>query len=436
MNILRRIPFWAAVALLIYMPFHIFLAQSLSLATGGLEVWKVGKDVFLAVAALFTICLVWRQRAGDKRFWWLVGAALAYFGLHILLWALHSELYQKSAILGTIYNTRLPAFLVLGYGAALLTPVKFVFSSVLKIILGVSTAVALLGVIQYFLPSDLLSHVGYGVERGTKAAFFIEDRPDLPRIMSTLREPNALGAYLILPLAAITSLLLKTRTGRVRYMFGSMFLLHIAAIFLTFSRSAWLGTLLVIALVAGWHYKKYFGMLKRFWPVAAVAVLVCMTVAFVARDTPPFQRYIIHSDPSERVADLDSNDLHILLAKQGLEGIAAQPLGHGPGTAGLVSIQNPAGGQLTENYYIQIGYEVGVVGLAVFIALNIWVYRMLCRRGGQAAIILCSSFWAYVLINMLLHSWSNEAVAAQWWILAGLAAVAGDGNRPVGNIRP
>ena len=136
----------------------------------------------------------------------------------------------------------------------------------------------------------------------------------------------------------------------------------------------------------------------------------------------------MHSDPTEQVADLDSNDLHVLLAKQGLEGIVSQPFGHGPGTAGLVSIQNPDGGQLTENYYIQIGYEVGIVGLVVFLVLNALVYLRLWRRGDYVSVILCSSFWAYVLINMLLHTWSNEAVATQWWLFAGVAIAATGGG--------
>jgi len=422
MHIVRRIPLWAAITLLVYMPFHIFLAQSLSLLTGGLEAWKIGKDVFLAAAVLFTICLVWQQKVGNSLFRWLVGLSAVYFLAHLALWLSHPGLYQQSAVLGTIYNMRLPAFLVLGYGAALLYPGKFVFSSVIKLVLIVSTAVAGLGILQYFLPSDLLAHLGYGLERGTRTAFFIEDNPDLPRIMSTLREPNALGAYLLLPAAALLALFFKEQKSRVRYMFAFALLVHLAAIFLTHSRSAWLGAALALVLVSWWRFGRTIRVwLRRFWPVATGLVLVVVAAAFALRDTAFFQRYIVHSEPTEQVADLDSNDLHVLLAKEGLEGIADKPLGHGPGTAGLVSIRNPEGGQLTENYYIQIGYEVGVLGLAVFIALNALVYVRLRRLHGDFAAALCASFWAYVLMNMLLHTWSNETLAAQWWTLAGMA---------------
>ncbi len=89
-----------------------------------------------------------------------------------------------------------------------------------------------------------------------------------------------------------------------------------------------------------------------------------------------------------------------------------------------MSIQNPGGGLLTENYYIQIAYEVGVIGIVLFLAVHVLVYRKLARQKSILAICLLASFWGYVLVNMLLHIWSNEAVAAQWWLQAGLAMTA------------
>ena len=421
MQILRRIPYWATIALLVYMPFHIFLAQSLSLFTGVLEVWKIGKDVILALAVLFIICLVWHQKEGNRLFNWLVGLSAVYFGLHLLLWGLNPGIYRDSAILGTIYNMRLPGFLVLGYGAVLLNPTKFVFSSILKVLLFVSTVVAALGVLQYLLPKDLLTHLGYGLDRGARPAFFIDDNPDFPRIMSTLREPNALGAYLILPFTALLLLIMKAKEQKRRFLLVGVAVLHAAAIFLTFSRSAWLGAALAVALALWWQYRAGLaGITKRWWPLMAAVVVMLCVVAFTQRNSSFVNSYITHSTPEE-VEDLDSNDYHWLLVRQGAEGIIDRPEGHGPGTAGLVSIQNPAGSFLTENYYVQIGYEVGVLGLAVFLAITILVYRQLMRRGDYVAAALLASFWAYVLTNMFLHTWGNEAVAAQWWLLAGLA---------------
>jgi hypothetical protein len=421
MRNLKKIPYVASLILLAYMPFHIFLSQSLSLITGGLDLWKIGKDIVLALAVVFTICLVWQQRKGSKAFNILVLLTAVYGALHLVLWLTHPGLYDRSAMLGIIYNMRLPLSAILGYGAVLLWS-KFDFSSVIKIILLVSTVVAGLGVLQYFLPNDILTHLGYSLDRGARAAFFVENNPNLPRIMSTLREPNALGAYLVLPITAIGLFLLKTTDANKRYMLAGMLGLHLLAVFLTFSRSAWLAAGLALALVVWWHFRALMlALLRRFWLVIAGLILVAGSIAFAARNTTVYQQYIVHSDPQEQVADLDSNDLHTLLIEEGLKGIAKEPLGHGPGTAGLASIQNPKGGQLTENYYVQIGYEIGIAGLLLFVGINAWLYLRIWKRHDEVAIILCASFWAYVLTNMLLHTWSNEAVAIQWWLLAGMA---------------
>jgi hypothetical protein len=403
------------------MPFHVFISQSVSLATGGLDLWKIGKDVVLALAVVFTICLVWLQKKGTPAFTILVACAAVYGALHLVVWLANPDSYERSAMLGIVYNMRLPLAAVLGYGAVLLLP-KFVFSSVMRWIVVVSTVVASLGVLQYFLPSDLLTHLGYSMDRGVRAAFFIDDHPDLPRIMSTLREPNALGAYLLLPIAALAAFILRIADRNKRFMATGALGLHLLAVFLTFSRSAWLAVGLVLLLVGWWNFRtSIMQVLRRFWPVVACLVLLAGFSFFALRNTPFFQQYIIHSNPEEQVADLDSNDLHVLLVKEGLEGMADQPLGHGPGTAGLASIQNPQGGQLTENYYVQIGYELGILGLLLFLALNAWLYWRIWKYGGLAAVVLCASFWGYVVTNMLLHTWSNEAVAIQWWILAGMA---------------
>ncbi len=354
----------------------------------------------------------------------LVCLGSVYFGLHLLLWGLNPDIYRESAILGTIYNMRLPGFLVLGYGAVLLNPSKFVFSSVLKVVLVISTVVAALGVAQYFLPKDLLSHFGYGLDRGAREAFFIDDKLEFPRIMSTLREPNALGAYLILPFTALLLLVTMTKDKKRQFLVAGAAILHAAAIFLTFSRSAWLGAALAAVLALWWQHKaQLVPALKRWWPLLAAAIVLVCFVAFTQRNSSFVSSYITHSTPEE-VEDLDSNDYHWLLVRQGAEGIIDRPGGHGPGTAGLVSIQNPDKPFLTENYYIQIGYEVGILGLAVFLAISVLVYLQLMRRGDYVATVLLAAFWAYVLTNMLLHTWSNEAVATQWWLLAGLAVAA------------
>lgn len=425
MDILRRIPYYGMLALLVYMPFHIFLAQSLSLATGGLEVWKVAKDVFVFGLVLFGICLVFINRAGQKWFYWLLGLSVLYGVIHLLLWAANLDIFKESAILGLVHNLRLPGFALIGAAAVLLNKDKFVFSLVIKIVLIVSTIVALIAVVQYFLPKDILTHFGYSLERGARPAFFIDDNPTLPRVFSTLREPNALGAYLIIPVCLLLNMAIRAKGSAGRLRFWSLFLLHMLALVLAFSRSAWLGAALAITLVLLWSLRDVLlRTIRRFWPFLLAAAVLLAVGLYQVHDLAFIQGYITHATVDE-TNDLDSNDYHALLLREGLEGVADKPFGHGPGTAGLASIRSPGGGQLTENYFVQIAYEVGLAGLALFATLLVFVYLALRRQKSWVTTSLLASFWGYIVMNMLLHTWSNEAVAAQWWLLAGAIIVYG-----------
>lgn len=420
MQIAKRLPYYASLILLAYMPFHLFLAQSLSLITGGLDVWKVAKDVLVGLLTLFVICMVFAVRRTSRTFWLLSGVLTGYGLLHVVLWLAHRDIYAQSAILGTVYNVRLLCFLVIGYGAVRLYPGLLPLRPVRMIVFGAATLVALLGVLQYFLPPDILTHVGYGIERGARANFSIDDAAGFTRIMSTLRDPNSLGAFLLIPMA-MTVLALLQKGPRYREMLcGGALALMTLALFMTFSRSAWMAAVVTIGLTVLWQYRdRAMVFVKRFGILLVSLIIVGAVVAYSQRHSAFVTSYITHS--SQGSSDIDSNEYHWLFVKQGLDGIAQQPLGHGPGTAGLASIQNPKGSFLTENYYVQIGYELGVFGLLFFVAVQVWLYVRLWRqRSDPLAVVLLASFWGYVLMNMLLHTWSNEAVACQWWLLAGI----------------
>ncbi len=415
------------VAFLIYMPLHIFLSQSLSLITGGLEIWKVAKDVLLGVLTLFTICLIWaKQGRAPRWFTALVGITAGYGGLHLLVWLLHPESYAQSALLSATYNVRLFCLAIVGAGATLLTPQMFTFRSIRRLVIGVSSLVALLAVLQYWLPADTLSHLGYSLDRGVRSDFFIDDNPGFPRVMSTLRDPNSLGAYLLVPLALLTGMVARLREIKTtwrRWLAVGILALHLMALYLTFSRSAWVAAFVAVGVTLWWQFSSQFvRILRKWWPVGVAVIVLLVAAGYWQRNNQVIDGILTHSTAAQ-LGDIDSNEYHWMYVTRGIAGIVDKPLGHGPGTAGLASIQNPHGGLLTENYYVQIGYEIGVMGLMLFIAANVWVYLHIVRRHDQWKAVLLATFWSYVLMNMLLHTWSNEAVAAQWWLLAGIALV-------------
>lgn len=415
---LKRIPAIGLYTVLIYMPLHIFLSQSLSLATGGLDIWKIAKDVVLFVLVVITVLLMYLQKKDDRSFRVFTGLTAAYAATHLVMWALHPNIYTQSALIGTIYNTRLVGFLLLGYGAVKLAPDLLTRNKVITVMLVMSTIVATLGVIQYFLPADILTNVGYSIERGVKPSFAIDDKADLPRIMSTLRDPNSLGAYLLLP---ITFLLISvSQKNKNRMMYAGMLGIHLLALFLTFSRAAWAGLGIVALILLFTKGRMYLAKHKEVLIGLIVGFVVVTGLLVVVRDNYVVENIIFHSDENT-TAELDSNERHLQYALGGIGTIVSDPLGYGPGTAGIVSINNPGGGLLTENYYVQIAHEVSIIGLAVFVAIVAYVLHQLLKQKELLSYELVVTMAAYIAMGFVMHLWSNEAVAAQWWLLAGAA---------------
>lgn len=418
MKFINRLPAYIVYALIVYMPFHVFLTQSVSLATGGLNEWKVAKDVVLILALILTLVLVWGQRKGTKLFNRLVLASVLYGLIYLVVWAVNPDIYRQTALLGTLYNTRVVGYALLGVGANILAPQLLSEKRLIKVVVSVAAMVAFLGLIQYFLPKDTLTHFGYSVTRGVKPAFFIDDKVNLPRIMSTLRDPNSLGAYLVLPICLAVGLFMKTQKRRL--LFGGLIILQLLALFLTFSRGGLVAAIIAIGVLIVLQFRQWLrAHLMLIAKISIVLVVVFGVVGYTQRNRYVTQNVILHSDKST-VALQDSNDLHVSFARKGAIATAERPFGHGPGTAGIVSIQNQHGGVLTENYYVQLGYEVGVLGLAVFLAIWAYVVLELNKRRSMLTYSLLASAAAYAFLCLIMHLWSNEAVAAQWWLLSGV----------------
>jgi hypothetical protein len=421
MNVIKKYLYFAALGLFVYMPFHIFLSQWLSTATGGLDAWKIAKDVFTAILVSGLVLTVLLTRKFTRLYLWLLGFAVIYLFLHLLLLVTTHQPHD-TGLLATVYNNRLIWYLLIGYSLALLRPRRSDTQLFVRVLIVVSTVVCLIGLAQWVLPKDVMTHFGYSVSRGVKPAFFIDDKPDLPRVFSTIRDPNSLGAFLILPITILVEALLRGWRSNRRMLISGLLLLHGLVLCLTFSRSALLGAFLAVGalLVLRYGPKARQHASKLVIP-AVVLVVVLLGGIFLLKDQYVVQNVVFHSDENTR--QTDSNNLHLQLIAKGVEGIIEKPLGHGPGTAGLVST-HLSKGFLTENYYIQIGYEVGVLGLILFVALlvpilgRLWEARRLTP--GQA---LIASFVGLSFMNLLLHTWSNEAVAVAWFMLAGLALV-------------
>lgn len=408
------------------MPLHIFLSTWIGTSFGILDFAKVAKDVVLVIgflmALLASVRQSWFRDLLRDRLIWLIASYI----LLTLVLALIRPTDQDAEVLGIVYNTRFLVFFVYGWLLTRLFVSKQLVRRATGLVLGVGGLVALFGIAQYmFLPDDALTRIGYSRDNGVLPAFFIDDKPDLERIMSTVRDPNSFGSYIIIIGSFALVAWVRAHSRKVRQYGLWLLILSALGLILTFSRSAWLGFVLAVVVVAAIGLNERRAWLRAhrgivFGGIAASVVMLGLGL-FMVRDSYLVQNIVFHADESTVLED--PNEKRARFIKESVDDIAEHPLGTGPGTAGLVSIHNDTQGTvLNENYYLQIAQEVGLLGLALFVAILVAVSRRLYRLAGsdQFALGLLASFAGLALTNLLVHIWSNEAVAYTWWGLAGL----------------
>lgn len=403
-------------AILVILPFHELLAVWIGSNSEHLDLVRIWKEILISLMVPPVIWLVWRT--AGLRTWaarsWVLRLYAVYFVLHLVLgsWALISHRVVASALIYSfIVNLRFIGFFLICAVAA--AGCRFLKDNWTRLVIWPSVAVIVFGLLQKFvLPLDFLRHLGYGPK--TIPAYQTVDADiHYRRIQSSLRGANPLGAYLVLIIStAIVGL--KARWLRVLYLLAALI-----TIFLTYSRSAWIG------LVTSFAALIYLGGRKLSPRITTVFLMTIVLVAaglYVFRGSQTVQDTLLHTS-NRSTSALTSNEARTSALHQAASDVVHQPLGGGPGTAGPASARNtghPA--RIAENYYLQIGQEVGIVGLVVFLVIILAVAKELwLRRADGLAKLLLASLVGISIINLISHAWVDDTLSLIWWGLAGIA---------------
>jgi hypothetical protein len=406
--------------LIIYMPFHLLLSRWLSLYTGGLMVWEVGKDILTLIALIISIYVIIKNNLLKNPYLKALFVLSIFYGLIHLVFLLSPIVDRHAVIVATTYNGRLIAYLFIGIAATTMSDKNY-FNRLQKLIIIISTITVIIAIFQYLLPKDLMTHFGYSIERGAKPNFFIDDKPQFPRLMSTLRDPNSYGAYLIFPITLLWISIINNYKKNKSKFLVIILLAHFIVLFLTYSRSALIGVIASMGIsTAIMHTSSIKKILRKYLKIIPVIMLVLGVGLVMGQKNTIVQNIIFHSD--RQTVEADPNEKRIAVQKQAIENILRNPEGHSPGTAGQVAFSNrKLPGIITENYYLQIAYEVGLVGLLVFVCIIVLTYLLiLSSRDTKGKALLLSTLWGYLIISFLTHLWSNEAVSVQWWFTSGV----------------
>jgi len=416
------------LALMLLLPFHAFISTWGGSTIGPLSAWKAWKDILLASLVLLAIVQAFIDPEMFRQIWkyWITKLIFVYGLLHVAV-ALFVGNQTEPLLLGLSINLRmLSIFLV---AEVVFYYIKVTKQDLTKVLLAPAVVVVGFGLLQVlFLPYDFLRHFGY-MEGITIAPFnTIDQQLDQLRIMSTLRGPNPLGSYLILPGVVILSFVIgfmvrfyknKTRKRASNLLFATCSLLAtLVVLYGSHSRSAWLGFVIACGVCVLLTVSSKWRLVLIGLGIAGL--LVGSAGLYQMRESSFVQNVILHDNPDVGPSQTSNSD-HLLALKDAAQDIGERPLtGCGPGCAGPASFYDSDGAKLSENYYLQVGQEVGVIGIGLFCAIILLVGRELFKqRSNSLALALFASLVGISVANMLLHVWADDTLAYVWWGLAG-----------------
>ncbi|KKU20431.1 MAG: hypothetical protein UX30_C0001G0039 [Candidatus Saccharibacteria bacterium GW2011_GWA2_46_10] len=410
---------WIVAAILVLLPFHALLTTWAGSNLGHLDLFRIWKEIILTLILPLAAYLAWTSP--QIKHWLLNSWVTRLFGVYILLhailgvWALLTDKTTGSAVVySLIVNLRFVGFWLIC--AVLAARSDFLEKHWQKILIIPAAVVIIFGIFQALaLPMDFLRHFGYGPE--TIPAFqTVDSKPELQRIQSTLRGANPLGAYLVLIIPAVLLIVRQNRIFQVGLLIGAIY-----GLYYTYSRSAWLG--LGLALITLLVMSRKIKLTKQLLAAGVLAALIVLagTLQFL-RTNQSVQDALLHTSQTSNVA-VTSNEARLSAMRQGASDVTSEPLGRGPGTAGPASFRNEGHQpRISENYFLQIGQEVGILGMAMIAAIMFLVAKELWqRRDDNLARILLASFIGLTFINLISHAWTDDTLSYLFWGLAGIA---------------
>lgn len=329
---------------------------------------------------------------------------------------------------------------------------------VLKAILISGVILALYGFITLLLPPSFFTWLGYSDAHSlyqpdtSLAAFQYIQNTSIRRVQSAMSGPNQLGLYLLIPFSIAISRIKNFDISSLRSVaqsFGRQwfvwmsFLVIGAAIDFTFSRTAWIAATVIVFVSLMQNLRR--DVFKKVSIGLGVMGMICAIIIAVAAPSVAFRS--------------GSTKGHIELPVKALQIIIRHPFGLGLGQAGPASnavsdtcvLLEPGddpswaknspelcvfveGAQvqpsapcncplLTENWYLQIGVELGWIGMIAFMGLVVMILRKLGdgRHKTQDIRAVFLAFLGISIAGLLLHSFEDAAVAYSVWMLIAIS---------------
>lgn len=403
---------WGLLVLVALMPFHAFLSVWLGSELGHRALIQSWKEALLILLGGLAVWLVVRDPARLQRLRQpLVLAAAGLAGLGLLITAV-----TRPGLAATVFGLKTDLEFIALFILAILVAGPVFVRRLVWTALAAGAGVVAFGLLQiYIWPPSFLIGFGYGADT-IQPYLMLDPVTKSLRFPATLGGPNQLGTYLILILA----LCLVAGWRRRRHWLLALVPATSLVLVYTYSRAAWIGALAATTLVL-------FGLTParfRQWFIISTASLMLLVLAatpWALGQNTNLQHYILHDAGKIKTAVPSSDDLHAASLQEGLQAILEHPFGHGLGTAGPAVFHTGAG-PIIENHYLQIGYEFGLAGLLLWLAVLVLVARQLWQsaiNGNRPALALFGALAGISTSALFLPVWADSTLVFTFWTLAG-----------------
>lgn len=426
MTYLPKIRWWLLALLIAFAPFHAFLitwAGSLfakvPALTGILAVWR---EVVVLLIGVIVAIEFFEKKTGGKKWnplnWDKLDFLIVLYALLAFVWLPFQGAPFSQWLIGFRYDlVPLLFFMIIRHS-------NWESKSRLIIIALASAAIVILFGLAHalLLPQDFLTHFGYSTSQGEyqagsaiSACQYLEHTDAVCRATSTFGGPTRYGTYLLLVLGLLLPFLLeKTRFRKYAI---ALFALALASVVITYSRSIWVGLLAATIFTVFWVTP------KKIVFKAILALLIFIGLWFFysklgtmwnfkgAEFPPPFIKTIF--------VRTGSSDEHMKLLKDGLAIVVQNPLGIGLGKAGPASVRFDK--FLTENWFLQIAVEMGVLGLAIFLGiLAAFAKKLLAKKKDLVKLGLFLAFLGIAVAGLFTHSFEETSAVLILMAVMGL----------------
>jgi len=256
----------------------------------------------------------------------------------------------------------------------------------------------------------------------------------LARAAGPLGNPNTLGALLALSIPLAIAALIASTDGATRVAMGNVVVVLVLALALTFSRSAWIGALVGVAVVVAPVLR---AAPRRTVGVAVAAALGLAALVGLAGLTEVPIATAVTSRATALADPAGSFGTRLRIWGEAVDVVRARPLlGVGPGAFGLaypeVQRGDWTGGALVDKAHaepLDVAATQGILGLAAYAWTLGVILRVAASRGsGPASTGALGGLVGY--LASLAVNFTALPAAVPFWILAGtvLGALPREGS--------